>query len=92
MEGDRTIDDLLKPPAAPVRDELATTLEPLLTDEWQKRADLARAVGRDPKDGSVGNALELLASRRIAEKGAKVLLILEAAREAGVAERLAKVE
>jgi hypothetical protein len=68
VEGDRTIDDLVKPPAAPVRDELADRLEPLLRDESQSRADLARAVGRDPKDGSVGNALELLASRRIAER------------------------
>jgi hypothetical protein len=71
VEGHRTIDDLLKPPAAPVRDELAGTLEQLLIGEWQTRADLARAIGRDPKDGSVGNALDLLASRRVAEKGAK---------------------
>jgi len=68
VEGDRTIDDLLKPPAAPVRDELTAMLEPLLTAEPQKLADLARAVGRDPKDGSVRNALEWLASRRIAER------------------------
>jgi Bifunctional DNA primase/polymerase, N-terminal/AAA domain/Primase C terminal 1 (PriCT-1) len=71
MEGDRTIDDLLKPPAAPIRDELAAMLEPLLTDEPKKRADLARAVRRDPKDGSVGNALEWLESRGIAERTPK---------------------
>lgn len=68
VEGDRTIGDLVKPPAAPVRNELADRLEPLLRDEPQTRADLARAVGRDPKDGSVKNALELLASRRVAER------------------------
>jgi hypothetical protein len=51
-----------------VRDPLADKLEPLLTDEPQKLADLARAVGRDPKAGSVRNALEWLASRRIAER------------------------
>jgi hypothetical protein len=68
VEGDRTVEDLLKPPAAPVRDEVAAKLEPLLTDEPQKRAYLARAVGRDAKDGSVGNALEWLVSRRIAER------------------------
>ena len=69
VEGDRTIADLLKPPAAPVRSDLADSLESLLTDDWQKRADLARAVGRGPKDGSVGNALSFLVSRRVAEKG-----------------------
>lgn len=68
-EGDRTVDDILKAaPSSPIRDELAERLEPLLTDEEQTRADLARAVGRDPKDGSVKNALDLLASRGIAEQ------------------------
>jgi hypothetical protein len=67
-EGDRTIGDLVKPPAAPVRDELAELLRPLLTAEPQTRADLARAVGRDPKDGSVKNALDLLESRGVAEQ------------------------
>jgi hypothetical protein len=58
-EGEHTVADLLKAtPAAPVREELAEKLAPALTDEPQKRADLARAVDRDPKDGSVLNALE----------------------------------
>ena len=67
-EGDRTINDLLKPSAAPVREDLIAKLADLLTDEPQKRADLARSVDRDPKDGSVGNALNELRSRGIAEK------------------------
>jgi hypothetical protein len=67
-EGERTIEDLLKPPAAPVRTELEERLEPLLTDEPQKLADLARAVDREPKDGSVRNALRALEERKIAEQ------------------------
>jgi hypothetical protein len=67
-EGDRTIDDLLKPPPAPVREELEERLEELLVDEPQTRAALARAVGREPKDGSVGNALDALVERGIAER------------------------
>jgi hypothetical protein len=69
-EGERTINDLLKagPPDAPVRDELAEQLAPLLTDEPQKLADLATAVGREPKDGSVRNALGWLEEKGRAEK------------------------
>jgi hypothetical protein len=68
-EGERTIHDLLKagPPDAPVRDELAEQLAPLLTAEPQKQADLARAVGREPADGSVRNALRWLAENGRAE-------------------------
>ena len=68
VEGDRTIDDLLKPPSAPVRAELEERLEPLLTDEPQTLAALARAVERDPRDGSVRNALKALEARKIAEQ------------------------
>lgn len=70
-EGDRTVHDLLKPPAAPVRSELEELLEPLLTDAPRKRADLARAVDREPKDGSVGNALKALKERGVAEQVAE---------------------
>jgi len=59
-EGDRTVQDLLKAGAAPVRDDLALQLHDLLTTERQTRAALAQAVGRQPKDGSVGNALKWL--------------------------------
>jgi hypothetical protein len=67
-ESDRTIDDLLKGPAAPVRDELVERLGDLLTQAPQTRADLARAVSRDPKDGSVGNALKALEELGRAER------------------------
>jgi hypothetical protein len=71
-EGERTVADLLKAtPAAPVREELAEKIAPALTDEPQKRADLARAVGRDPKDGSVLNALEWLELNKRAERTPK---------------------
>jgi hypothetical protein len=57
-EGKRTIHDLLSAiPSSPVRDAIAEQLVPLLTDEPQTQADLARAVGREPQDGSVRNAL-----------------------------------
>jgi AAA domain len=72
-EGDRTIADLLgDEPKAPVRDALAEQLAPLLTDEPQMVAALARAVDRDPKDGSVRNALDWLQTHKRAkhvEKG-----------------------
>jgi hypothetical protein len=68
-EGERTIHDLLNAhPAAPVRDELAEQLAPLLTDEPQKQTDLARAVGREPSDGSVRNALAWLEEKGRAKK------------------------
>jgi hypothetical protein len=68
-EGDRTIADLLAaPPAAPVTDALMAKLAPLLTDTPQSRADLAKAVDRDPKDGSVGNALKRLAEEKCARQ------------------------
>jgi hypothetical protein len=68
-EGDRTIHDLLAAgPATPARDELARPLTELLYEEPQSLADLARAVGRDPKDGSVRNTLQYLADEGIAEK------------------------
>ena len=57
-EGDRTVENLLE--QAPVTGPLATELAGLLTDEPQSVADLARAVDRDPKDGSVRNALKKL--------------------------------
>jgi hypothetical protein len=59
-DGDRTIADLLATPGSPVTDELVSKLAPLLTATPQTRAALAKAVDRDPKDGSVGNALKRL--------------------------------
>ena len=53
---------------APIRDELAERLAPLLTLEPKSLADLARAVGRNPQDGSVRNALKGLAKKGRAEK------------------------
>ena len=72
-EGNRTVDDLLSADKSdkPVRSELEQQLEPLLTDEFQTRAALARAVGRDAKDGSVGNALRALADRGVAVQDQK---------------------
>lgn len=69
VEGDRTIADLLKAgPEAPVRDALAGDLAGLLSAEPTTLADLARAVGRDPKDGSVRNALKELHDKGRAER------------------------
>ena len=65
-EGDRSVDDLLA--QAPVTGPLAEELLDLLTDEPQSVADLARAVGRDPKDGSVRNALKKLKVQGSASK------------------------
>ena len=69
-EGDRTVDDLLNP-GAPVAARLADELADLLTDDEQALADLARAVDRDPKDGTVRNALKRLADEKRAVKGEK---------------------
>jgi hypothetical protein len=69
IEGERTLRDLLADgPSAPVREALADQLETRLTGEPQALADLARAVGRDPKDGSVRNALTALAAKGRAVK------------------------
>lgn len=70
VEGERTIADLLKNvPAAPVRDELVEQLEQALHPRHpQNLAGLARAVGRDPKDGSVRNALNWMVKEKRAKK------------------------
>lgn len=47
---------------------LADELLESLADEARTRASLARAVGRDPKDGSVGNALKALEEAGRAER------------------------
>jgi AAA domain len=52
-------------PEAPVREQLTPRVLAALTDKPQTRAAIARAVGREPKDRSVGRVLEeLTASRR----------------------------
>jgi len=69
VEGDRTVADRLNAaPSAPVTGPLADQLEALLTDDGQTLAALARGVGRDPKDGSVRNALTKLKKEKRAEK------------------------
>jgi hypothetical protein len=66
-EGMLTVDDMLN--TAPVVTELKEKLASLLTGEERSLADLARAVDRDPKDGSVRNALKALAKDKRAKKG-----------------------
>ncbi len=71
-EGERTVRDLMgsttKAQERPVRETLAEQLLEVLTDEPKTLAQLARAVGRDPKDGSVRNALKTLAEEEGAER------------------------
>jgi AAA domain len=68
VEGSLTVEDLLNPEDAPVRNELAERLAGLLTDKPQRLTALAQAVGRKPKDGSVRRALQLLADQDRAEQ------------------------
>ena len=68
-EGSLTVKELLA--KKPVVTELKEALANLLTDEEQSLADLARAVGRKPKDGSVRNALDELKDEGRAHKGKK---------------------
>lgn len=46
--------------AAPVRAALRPRVLAVLTAESQSRADIARAVGKDPKDRTVGRVLDIL--------------------------------
>ena len=60
-EGELSVEDMLKPERpAPVRESLTDQIDAVGTGEIQSRADLARAVGRDPDDRTVGRALEEL--------------------------------
>lgn len=60
-EGSATVEELLSPQReAPVRDTLAEQIDRIGTGEVQTRAEIARALGRDPSDRSVGRALEQL--------------------------------
>jgi len=69
-DGDLAVEDLLKPERpAPVRESLADNLDALGTGDVQTRADLARALGREPDDRSVGRALEHL---ELADRWAKI--------------------
>ncbi len=60
-EGELGIEDVLRPERpAPVREKLADQIDSIGSGELQARADIARAVGREPSDGSVGRALAQL--------------------------------
>jgi hypothetical protein len=60
-DGGLGIDDLLQPQReAPVRDTLTDQIDAIGTGEVQSRADIARALGREADDRSVGRALETL--------------------------------
>ncbi|HET6999351.1 MAG TPA: DnaB-like helicase N-terminal domain-containing protein [Solirubrobacterales bacterium] len=60
-ESDVSVDDVLKPQReAPVRESLADEINAVGTGKVQARADIARALGRDPTDRSVGRALDQL--------------------------------
>lgn len=67
QDDSRTVDDLLASRASPVRDDLGTQLEPLLTDEWQWRHELFAQLGRDPKDSTAKAALDQLVREGKAE-------------------------
>jgi len=56
------------PSKAPVTSALKLKVLAALTDEARSRADIARAVGRDPKDRSVGRVLIDLADEGRAER------------------------
>lgn len=61
VDGDLSIEDVMRPAReAPVRQSLADQIDALGTGDVQKRADLARALGREPDDRSVGRALDQL--------------------------------
>ena len=60
-ESDLGIEDVVKPQReAPVRESLADEINALGTGEIQTRAELARALGREPDDRSIGRALDQL--------------------------------
>ncbi len=67
-EGSLIVEDLLDPEDAPVRTDLAEKLAALLTDEPQLLKALAQAVGRNPRDGSVRRALQVLSDQNRAEQ------------------------
>lgn len=76
VEGGRVFVDQADPPegehtpaaAQPVREELRPKVLAALTSIPQARADIARAVGRKPKDRSVGRVLETLRAAGEVEK------------------------
>ncbi|MCB8970366.1 MAG: AAA family ATPase [Solirubrobacterales bacterium] len=58
---DYGIADVLKPDrSSPIRDTLTEQIDRVGTGEIQSRADISRAVGREPNDRSVGRALDAL--------------------------------
>jgi predicted transcriptional regulator len=73
VEPEITIDSLLISSRGDARDDLAEQLRGVLTREPIKLSDLARAVGRDPADGTVRRALEALEKVGHAEKAGRGL-------------------
>jgi KaiC/GvpD/RAD55 family RecA-like ATPase len=61
-------DDAPPPPKAPVREELAPQVAGALGNRPRTRADIARAVSRDPKDRTVGRILRELEERGVARE------------------------
>lgn len=68
-EGELGIDDVVRPErSAPVRQTLADEIDALGAGGIQTRAELARALGRESDDRSVGRALDQLERERRWEK------------------------
>lgn len=86
VEGDRVYIDAAEPPkapgpaAAPVREQLRPQMHAALDAKTPlRRAEVARAVGRDAKDGSVGRVLdELVAAGDAGKTGDGWVVIAEA--------------
>ena len=72
-EPEITIDSLLAASRGEAREDLSEQLRGALTSEPQKLSDLARAVGREPADGTVRRALEALEGSGQAEKAGRGL-------------------
>ncbi len=60
----------VNPPSGPVTGTLKPRVQAVLSDVPQSRADIARAIGREPKDRSVGRVLDDLAAEGTAQKDA----------------------
>lgn len=61
VDGDLSVEDIVKPQReAPVRATLADEIDAIGTGEMQKRAEIAKALGRSSDDRSIGRALDQL--------------------------------